>query len=202
MKTYEIYIPPFYLEMTEKDFETNYLLKNLKEIKIDKGNGNKTVKIKEILDKKILGYKTNRKFKKKISINKTNKTKRVEIICQCHQRFSLTRKAFGHKPYCHKKSNQEDCYFIFKLFDEKDNKNNEKNLDTFIIKEQGNNEIEDIHLNKKEESKEEKLKSELEEELEIEKNKNEKLETELLKRKRINEKIREAYSEEIIKRKK
>lgn len=52
MKTYEIYIPPFYLEMTEKDFETNYLLKNLKEIKIDKGNINKTVKIKEILDKK------------------------------------------------------------------------------------------------------------------------------------------------------
>ena len=86
--------------------------------------------------------------------------------------------------------------FLNYIFDEKVNKNNEKNLDTFIIKEQGNNEIEDIHLNNKEESKEEKLKSELEEELEIEKNKNEKLETELLKRKRINEKIREAYSEE------
>ena len=122
MKTFKIVVNKDCFETSINDFEKEYLKKNLEEIIFVESDKNK--KIKNMLGKKLLGYKTNRIFKKVRVSDKNNETKENERIrCECRaflrkskKKYTKSEYSFNHKNYCNKNvSNKKtNCYFIFK----------------------------------------------------------------------------------------
>ena len=124
METIEIIVNKDNSEISVQKYEIEYLKTNLEEIILNVKD--KNIQMKNIFDKKILGYKTNRKFKKiKIKENKAGKIVEKEAIrCECgsiarnsKKKFSKPEKIFTHENMCNKNAseNKTSFYFEFKL---------------------------------------------------------------------------------------
>ena len=122
METIEIIVNKDNSEISVQKYEIEYLKTNLEEIILNVKD--KNIQMKNIFDKKILGYKTNRKFKKiKIKENKAGKIVEKEAIrCECgsiarnsKKKFSKPEKIFTHENMCNKNASENKTFFYFEF---------------------------------------------------------------------------------------